>query len=173
MAFNTQHIIDFFPGIDDTIRADVNDYTFAPSRVGTAQMYRLGTRGGVLVSGRRTLVSRNSTHFVTTTSWIAVEAANTKSIVVRTNMRRPLKTTTDSTSTIVLHELGDGQLVQIDGLNEGETLVLFSSLTSPPPNLTIEPAKGCPEEYNYWPKTKEARNGGQEIGYTGRWPCLK
>ena len=55
-------MIDFSPGIDDVIRLDKTDYEAAPARVATAQFYRMGSRGGAIVSGKRELVTHNATH---------------------------------------------------------------------------------------------------------------
>jgi len=55
-------VIDFSPGIDDVIRLDKTDYEAAPARVATAQFYRMGSRGGAIVSGKREIVTHNETH---------------------------------------------------------------------------------------------------------------
>ena len=163
-----QVIIDFFPGIDDVIHSNLNEYVFAPSRAATAQIYRMGTHGGVLVSGRRKLVTTNTTHFITTTSWIAVEAAaNDQSIIVKTNMKRPLSMKSNAMSKVKFVEIGDGS-VEIIGLNKDETSVLFST-TDVPDDFTISPLNGCKDNYNHWGLLE---NQKKKLDGDTVWPCL-
>jgi multidrug efflux pump subunit AcrA (membrane-fusion protein) len=78
-----------------------------------------GTIGAAVIS-EGALVVQNATHFVTRTSFLAVErlasAPASAPLVVRTNMARPLAS---SPAGVTLTELGDGGLVLV-GLGAGE-----------------------------------------------------
>jgi len=166
-------VIDFFPGIDDVIRLDKTDYEAAPARVATAQFYRMGSRGGAIVSGKRELVSHNATHFVTRTGWVGVEAPATartarSSFIVRTTLERPLAMRSEAASSGSFVEIGDGGLVEISGLSPGETVALYSQ-SRPPEKFSIAPLKGCPSDFNHWGLLAEKKKGK---GATAAWPCL-
>jgi hypothetical protein len=143
------HIVDFFPGVDDVISLGGTAYTAAPAKVATAQFFRLSVEGGVLATGSRALVSANATHFVTRTSFVAVErlasASATAPLVLRTNMARPLAT---SPAGVSITELGDGGLVLV-GITAGEGVAIFSA-AAPPASFAIEACAGCPADYNHF-----------------------
>lgn len=157
-------IIDFFPGVDDVIRLDGAAYDAAPAKVATAAFYRLAVEGAVLASAARALVVQNATHFVTRTSFLAVErlasAPASAPLVVRTNMARPLAS---SPAGVTLTELGDGGLVLV-GLGAGEGAAIFSA-AQPPPSFAIAPAGGCAREFNHW-GVPQAAGGGPGVGGT-------
>ena len=142
-------VVDFFPAVDDVIALAGSAYDAAPAKVATAQFFRLSVEGGVLASGARTLVSANTTHYVTRTSFVAVErlasASSAAPLVVRTSMARPLAS---SPAGVTLTELGDGGLVLV-GISAGEGVAIFSA-AAPPQSFDIVPAAGCPADFNHF-----------------------
>ena len=107
-------VVHFFPGVDDAIRLDAGAYAAAPARAATALFYRLATRTGAVVSGKREIARKNATHFVTRTALVAVEAPAWDSsgvFLVRTTLARPLAIKGDAT----FRDLGK-DLVEISGL---------------------------------------------------------
>jgi hypothetical protein len=143
------HIIHFFPAIDDVIVLDGTPYDAAPAKVASASFYRLAVEGGVLASAAREVLVQNSSHYITRTSFIALErllnATVRSPLVVRTNMERPLATSPPGVS---ITEIGDGDLVLID-IAAGEGVAIFSS-ASPPSSFAITPAEGCPQDFNHF-----------------------
>jgi hypothetical protein len=150
-------IVHFFPGIDDVISLS-SSYDAAPARVASASFWRLAAVGGALASGRRALVSRNITHYVTRTLWVGVEAPSGGTFVIRANIARPLAASPPGAPFL---ELGEG-LVQVT-LPPGESIALFSA-KSPPTDLKITPAAGCPAEYNHWGRAPVSRGGSLPEG---------
>ena len=149
-------VVAVFPGIDDVVRLDAGDYAAAPARAATAQFYRLATRTGAVVSGKRELVSSNATHFVTRTALVAVEAPAWKSsgvFRVRTSLARPLAIRGAAT----FEELG-GEIVEIAGLAPSETAALYSA-RAPPATFAFSPLAGCPAEFNHWGMVPQAGGG--------------
>lgn len=144
-------VIEFYPGIDDIIIQNDTAYVAAPAKVATGTFYRLGTEGGYLVSGARSLVVSNTTHYITRTNFIGIEApmnptAILPSILVRTNMDRPLLT---NPSSITLTEMGEN-VIQITGLSTpGQGVAIYSG-SYPVPSFSISESDGCPTEFNYW-----------------------
>ena len=168
--FSPAVVVDFFPGVDDVVQL-ATAYEAAPARVATAQFYRMGTRGGYLASGKRALLVHNSTHFVTRTALVAVEApafaASDAVVVVRTSMLRPLAVRGPPGARIT--ELGDGGLVEVAGLAPGETAALFSE-GDPPSSFAISPVQGCQRERNFWGMMRLADEGAESAA--ADWPCL-
>lgn len=149
-------VVAVFPGIDDVVRLDAGDYAAAPARAATAQFYRLATRTGAVVSGKRELVSSNATHFVTRTALVAVEAPAWKSsgaFRVRTSLARPLAIRGAAT----FEELG-GDVVEIAGLAPSETAALYSA-RAPPATFAFSPLAGCPAEFNHWGMVPQSGGG--------------
>lgn len=115
----------------------------------------MGTRGGYSVSARRELVSLNTTHIESRTAFVAIEApssgAAAATVVVRTNMVRPLQSSAASETggSVSIREIGDGNLVEISGLAPGATVILFSA-THPVKDFSISPVAGCPADFNHW-----------------------
>ena len=155
-------VIDFYPGLDDVIRLDGADYDAAPAKVATAAFYRLAVEGAVLASAARALVTHNATHYVTRTSFVAVErlasAPGTAPLVLRTNMARPLAT---SPAGVPVTELGDGGLVLV-GIGAGEGVAIFSA-AQPPSSFDITPAAGCAADFNHW-GVLESGGSGPGVG---------
>ena len=95
-------MVDFYPGVDDVIRLDQGPYQAAPARAAEGSFWGMGTAGGVLASGKRAVVSHNTSHFVTRTDVVAVESLHGGDVVVRTNMERPLALRAQSTKVPLL-----------------------------------------------------------------------
>ena len=155
------HIVHFFPGIDDVIPLSLSPYDAAPARAATASFWRLAVSGGVTASGARALVTTNATHYVTRTAWVGVEMPNAGTVVMRTNLQRPLAASPAGATFV---ELGGGEgLVQVT-LPAGGSVALFSAAL-PPADFAIKPATGCPAEYNFW-GVSPARGGGGGLAGT-------
>lgn len=151
------HVLDFFPGVQDVVPLAEGPYAAAPAKVATARFFRLGAEGGALGSGARELVSSNATHYVTRTAFVAVEAGagGSGSIVLRTNMARPLAV---SPPGVPFTELGDGGLVRVD-VGAGGGAALYSA-AAPPASFAVGPAGGCAAEFNFWGWPRKAGGGG-------------
>ena len=162
----TRMVIDFFPGVDDVIRMDQSDYEAAPARVAAGSFWGMAAAGGVLASGKRAVVSHNGTHFETRAEVVAVQSLNGDSIVVRTNMERPLLVEAES-GKVKFEEIGDGDLVQITGLGPADGAALYSS-KHPKPSFSINPATGCSSEFNRWGGMPKAPEHTSMVP----WPCL-
>lgn len=153
-------VIHFFPGIDAVIPLAGSPYEAAPARAATASFWRLAAAGGVLASGRRALVSRNSSHYVTRAEWVGVEAPpGGGTFVVRTDLARPLASSPPGAS---FTELGSKEgLVQVV-LPPGGSVALFSA-AAPPGDFSVAPAAGCPTEFNAWGRSPVGQ-GGVPVG---------
>ena len=150
-------IYDFFPGISDVIPLAQGDYEAAPSRAASASFWRLSAARGVLASGARALVSRNATHHVTRTAWVAVEvgaaaAAAGATLTLRARLALPLAVSPAGTPFTVLEGGGGGQegLLVALTLPPGQAGAALFSAALPPPQLAVAPAAGCPGDYNYY-----------------------
>jgi hypothetical protein len=179
-------ILDVFPGARDVVRLLSTAYEAAPSRVSAAQFWRMGSRGGALVSGKRELVSVNATHVVSRTALVAVEAPRAArgpfSFVARPRMERPLALRRGAGSGAALTEIGDGGLVEVSGMAPGETVAIFSE-RRPPASWTFSPRRGCPADFHRWGfpsgpssrsrnRTGGAGEGRRAAGKQSLWPCL-
>ena len=83
---------------------DQGEYASAPSRVASGQFWRMGTKGGAVASGRRELVSRNATHLVTRTAFVAVEAKEKSERVVAAARERATANNTNTTAKNAEHD---------------------------------------------------------------------
>ena len=88
-------ILHFFPGIDDIIRLDQSAYIKAPASAASLAFWQLASEQGLLLSASRALVVHNKSHYITRTSFVAVEfgplvAPLPHVLFVRTTMARPL-----------------------------------------------------------------------------------
>ena len=123
-----QQIIDFYPGIDDVIHLNGSAYEAAPAKAASIAFWRLAAEGGLLASASRETVVRNASHYITRTTFVAVEVGPNGTpdgtVVVRTKLARPLSIEPAFTP---FKELGDGDLVAIS-LGAGESAVLYSAL---------------------------------------------
>ncbi len=152
-----QRVIHFFPGIDPVIPLAGAPYDAAPARAATASFWRLAAAGGVLASGRRALVARNASHYVTRAAWVGVEAPPAGgTFVLRTDLARPLAASPPGAA---FSELGGGEgLVQVE-LPPGGSIALFSA-AAPPSDFSVAPAAGCPAEFNHWGRSPSGGGGG-------------
>jgi alpha-L-fucosidase 2 len=143
------HIIHLYPGIDSVIRLDQTPYEAAPAKVASASFYRLAVEGGVLVSAARQVLMQNLSHYITRTSFVAVERLDNVTVksplVLRTDLERPLSTFPLG---VTITELGDGNLIQVD-LAPGEGCAIFST-AFPPDEFAISPANGCAKDFNHF-----------------------
>lgn len=165
------NIIHFYPAIDDIIILNGTAYDAAPAKVASASFYRLAVEGGVLASAAREVLVQNSSHYITRTSFIALErlvnATVRSPLVVRTNLERPLATSPPGVS---ITEIGDGDLVLVD-IAAGEGVAIFSSL-SPPSSFAVSPASGCPKDFNHFGVIDSEGGGGVGGTPVVLRPCL-
>ena len=125
-----ERIIDVFKGIDDEIVMNAGDYVSARSRIAGAQFHSMSAQGGFLVSGKREILSLDSDKIVSRTNWIGIEARKELSVLIRTNMERPLDLEGGGDG-VVLEDVLEGEgltgenFVRISGLEVGEVVVIF------------------------------------------------
>ena len=135
---NGERIIDVFPGVDDVIELGKGDYVAAPSRIAASQFWRMGAEGGMIISGKRVVDSKNDEQIVSRTSWVGVErgVGGLDSVLVRLpTMERPIIYDANldvkrSGRINVEDDVGEG-FVRVSGMDEGDIIVLFSQNNRP------------------------------------------